>query len=172
MTLKAITRGLPGRCGDPTCCRRSGWDVRGRWSRGSRPARGSYLYEDDDDRCRWGPDMAASGGRVRGRRFLCSAFRTTLSTNLLQLATPYTTSSARTTFQSSRATTVTHLTRYFLSPSARLVEPSMVTSTATKAAPANRRASGGDPISGKATARKSTGGKAPKKTLPTTNRQP
>jgi len=47
----------------------------------------------------------------------------------------------------------------------------MVTSTATKAAPANRRASGGDPTPAlKATARKSTGGKAPKKTIPTTNR--
>ena len=54
----------------------------------------------------------------------------------------------------------------------RLVESSMVTSTAAKAAPANRRASGGDPLSrSKATARKSTGGKAPKKTLPSTNRQ-
>jgi len=47
----------------------------------------------------------------------------------------------------------------------------MVTSTATKAAPANRRPSGGDPsFRSKATARKSTGGKAPKKTLPSANR--
>ena len=55
---------------------------------------------------------------------------------------------------------------------ARPVESSMVTSTAAKAAPADRRASGGGPPSrSKATARKSTGGKAPKKTLPSTNRQ-